>query len=61
MNTQTARFFKGVTTGLVIGAAITMLTDPITDRQRHKLMRKTEGVEVMKILSWGKGGCELED
>ena len=44
MNTQTARFFKGVTTGLVIGAAITMLTDPITDRLRHKLMRKTEGV-----------------
>ncbi len=41
---QTAKFFKGVTTGLVIGAAITMLTDPITDRQRHKLVRKTEGV-----------------
>lgn len=43
-NPQTAKFFKGVTTGLVIGAAITMLTDPITDRQRHKLVRKTEGV-----------------
>jgi gas vesicle protein len=43
-NSQTAKFFKGVTTGLIIGAAITMLTDPITDRQRNKLMRKTEGV-----------------
>ena len=44
MNTPTARFFKGVTTGLIIGAAITMLTDPITDRQRLRLMKKTEGV-----------------
>lgn len=43
-NSQTSKFFKGVTTGLIIGAAITMLTDPITDRQRNKLMRKTEGV-----------------
>lgn len=42
-SSQTAKFFKGVTTGLIIGAAITMLTDPITDRQRHRLVRKTEG------------------
>lgn len=44
INPQSAKFFKGVTTGLVIGAAITMLTDPISDRQRRKLMHKTEGV-----------------
>lgn len=43
-SSQTAKFFKGVTAGLVIGAAVTMLTDPITDRQRRRLMRKTEGV-----------------
>ena len=43
MSAQTTKFFKGVTTGLVIGAAITMLTDPITDRQRHRLVKKTEG------------------
>ncbi len=44
MSTQTAKFFKGVTTGMVIGAAITMLADPVSDKQRNKLMRKTEGV-----------------
>lgn len=44
MNSNTANFFKGITTGLVIGAAVTMLTDPISDRQRLRLMRKTEGV-----------------
>lgn len=44
MNSSTANFIKGVTTGLIVGAAVTMLTDPISDRQRNKLMRKTEGV-----------------
>lgn len=44
MNSNTANFFKGVTAGLVIGAGMTMLMDPITDRQRHRLVRKTEGV-----------------
>lgn len=44
MNSQTAKFFKGVTAGLVIGAAVTMLTDPISDRQRNRLVKKTEGV-----------------
>lgn len=44
MTHSTANFFKGVTAGLVIGAAITMLTDPVSDRQRNKLVRKTEGM-----------------
>ncbi len=44
MNFSASGFFKGVTAGLVIGAAITMLTDPVSDRQRHRLARKTEGV-----------------
>lgn len=44
MNSNSATFFKGITTGLVIGAAVTMLTDPISDRQRLRLARKTEGV-----------------
>lgn len=43
MNTQTVKFFKGVTTGLIIGTAVTMLTDPISDRQRQRLVKKTEG------------------
>ncbi len=37
-------FVKGVATGLVVGAAVTMMTDPVSDRQRHKIQKKTEGV-----------------
>ena len=29
---------------LVIGAAVTMLTDPLSDRERRRLARKTEGM-----------------
>lgn len=39
-----SQFFKGIGTGLVIGAALTMLMDPVTDRQRNKLVKKTEGM-----------------
>lgn len=34
-------FLTGVTTGAVVGAALTMLCDPITDRQRRRLKKKT--------------------
>lgn len=44
MSSSSAGFFKGVTAGLVIGAAVTMLTDPVSDRQRSRLARRTEGV-----------------
>lgn len=37
-------FIKGMAAGLILGAAATMLVDPVSDRQRHKLMKKTEGV-----------------
>lgn len=37
-------FIKGIAAGLLLGAAATMLVDPVSDRQRHKLMKKTEGV-----------------
>ena len=37
-------FFKGMATGLVVGAAVTMMTDPISDKQRRKIAKKTEGV-----------------
>jgi gas vesicle protein len=37
-------FLKGMATGLVVGAAVTMMTDPISERQRKKIMKKTEGV-----------------
>ncbi|MCH5210554.1 MAG: hypothetical protein J1F01_06270 [Oscillospiraceae bacterium] len=37
-------FFKGMATGLVVGAAVTMITDPMTNRERHKIAKKTEGI-----------------
>lgn len=36
-------FVKGMIAGLVVGSAVTMLADPVSDRQRHKLQKKTEG------------------
>ena len=41
---RTAGFISGITTGMVVGAAVTMLIDPVSDRQRHQLQKKTEGV-----------------
>lgn len=37
-------FVKGMVTGLLVGSAVTMLADPISDRQRHKMQKKTEGI-----------------
>jgi gas vesicle protein len=37
-------FIKGITTGLIVGTAVTMLADPITDRQRHRIKKKTNGM-----------------
>ncbi len=37
-------FLKGMATGLVVGAAVTMITDPMTERDRHKIAKKTEGI-----------------
>lgn len=36
-------FIKGMVTGLLVGSAVTMLADPVSDRQRHKMQKKTEG------------------
>ncbi len=45
MNMQgTGKFMKGMAAGLVVGAAVAMVADPLSDRQRHKLQKKTEGV-----------------
>lgn len=41
---QYSGFLKGVAAGMVVGAAVTMLADPVTDKQRHKIKKKTEGV-----------------
>lgn len=37
-------FAKGMAIGLAVGAATAIVIDPISDKQRHKLQRKTEGV-----------------
>lgn len=37
-------FIKGMAAGVVLGACATMLADPVSDRQRHKMQRKTEGM-----------------
>ncbi len=37
-------FLKGMAAGLVVGAAVTMIADPMTERERHKLAKKTEGI-----------------
>ena len=37
-------FIKGMATGMVVGAAVTMMADPISDKQRRKFVKKTEGV-----------------
>ena len=37
-------FIKGMAAGIVLGACATMIVDPISDRQRHRLHKKTEGM-----------------
>lgn len=41
---QYSGFLKGVAAGMVVGAAVTMLADPVTDKQRRRFKKKTEGV-----------------
>lgn len=42
MNSQ--GFVKGMAAGIVLGACATMIVDPVSDRQRNKMRRKTEGM-----------------
>lgn len=45
MNMQnTGKFMKGMAAGMVVGAAVAMVVDPLSERQHHKLRKKTEGV-----------------
>lgn len=37
-------FIKGMAAGMVLGACATMLVDPVSDRQRHRMQKKTEGL-----------------
>ncbi len=37
-------FIKGMAAGMLLGACATMIVDPVSDRQRNKMRRKTEGM-----------------
>lgn len=41
---NTSGFIGGMTAGLLVGAAITMVMDPVSDRQRKRLYKKTAGI-----------------
>ena len=36
-------FMKGIATGMVVGAAVTLMVEP-NAKQRHKLSKKAEGM-----------------
>lgn len=38
------KFIKGMATGMVMGAAVSMAMSPNYQKQYHKLAKKTEGV-----------------
>lgn len=38
-----AGFIKGIATGMVVGAAVTLLVEP-SEKQKHKMSKKAEGV-----------------
>ena len=37
-------FVKGMAAGVILGACATMIVDPVSDRQRHRMRKKTEGM-----------------
>lgn len=37
-------FTKGIATGVLVGAAATMIFEPISEKQKNKIKRKTKGV-----------------
>ncbi len=36
-------FIKGMTMGIAVGACVTMAFDPISDKQRRRMHKKTDG------------------
>ena len=37
-------FIKGILVGFDVGAAVDVMTDPLPDRERRKISKKTEGI-----------------
>lgn len=44
MSNNASSFAKGIAAGMVVGAAVVTFLDPISDKQKHKLQRKTHGM-----------------
>lgn len=44
MSNTASSFVKGIAAGLVVGAAAVTFMDPISDKQKNKLQKKTQGV-----------------
>ena len=44
MSQGASSFAKGIAAGLIVGAAVVSFLDPISDKQKHKLQKKTQGV-----------------
>lgn len=40
----TSGFMKGMAAGMLLGACAAMIVDPVSDKQKRKLQKKTEGV-----------------
>lgn len=41
---QCSGFMKGIATGMVLGAAATLVIEQPTSKQRHKMSKKAEGL-----------------
>mgnify|MGYP000007795137 FL=1 len=41
---QISCFLKGTLVGFAVGAAVGVMTDPLSDRERRKISKKTEGI-----------------
>ena len=44
INLGTSGFMKGMAAGMLLGACAAMIVDPVSDKQKRKLQKKTEGV-----------------
>lgn len=44
MKVRYSDFAKGIATGMLVGAAATVIFEPISDKQKNKIKRKTKGI-----------------
>ena len=41
---QYSSFAKGLAAGIAVGTAVTVFMKPVSEKQKHRLYKKTEGV-----------------